>query len=227
VCKKEKNLTEEEKNIEEWGDMWTFTAICPENKLIFAHLVGKRTKENAQRLVATVRNRTHGRIKYITTDGSEIYPKVIRHIFGTFIPGKSQRKLPPGFCYAQVIKRMEKGRCVEVIRKIIFGTKRTLERILERSRISTTINTSFIERSNLTMRQHNKRVERRSQGYSKEKEFLKRQNSLSIAYYNFCLLHHSLFYLKEDRKVYNTPCMEAGLTDHPWSMMELLAFTIN
>jgi IS1 family transposase len=207
--------------------MWTFTAICPENKLIFAHLAGKRTKENAQRLVAMVRNRTRSRIKYITTDGSEIYPEVIRHIFGKFILGSSRRKLPRGFCYAQVIKHIEKGRCVEVKRKIVFGNKQTLDRKLERSRISTTINTSFIERSNLTMRQHNKRVERRSQGYSKMKEFLVRQNSLSIAYYNFCLPHFSLYYLKEDRKMYNTPAMEAGLTDHAWSMMELISYTIN
>jgi len=207
--------------------MWTFTAICPENKLIFAHLTGKRNKENAQRIVATVRNRTRSRIKYITTDGSDIYPKVIRHIFGKFNPNKLQRQLPRGFCYAQVIKHIEKNRCVDVKRKIIYGNKRTLDRRIDRSKISTTINTSFVERSNLTLRQHNKRVERKSQGYSKLKIFLIRQTTLSIAYYNFCLPHFSLHYFNEDRKIFNTPAMAAGLTDHVWSMKELLSITIN
>jgi hypothetical protein len=87
--------------------------------------------------------------------------------------------------------------------------------------------TAFIERSNLTMRQHNKRVERKSQGFSKEKCFLEKQMSLSIAYYNFCLPHGGLKYYLGDKIIYNTPTMEAGLTDHVWKMEELLAYPIN
>ena len=120
-----------------------------------------------------------------------------------------------------------KNRCVQVERKLIFGNEDQLKKSLSNSSVSNKVNTSFIERSNLTMRQHNKRVERKSQGFSKMKYYLEKQMSLSIAYYNFCLPHRSLKYFVEDKTVINTPAKEAGVTDHVWTMEELLAYPIN
>jgi IS1 family transposase len=208
------------------GDIWTFTAICPETKLIIGHCIGKRTKENAQQLMTTVRNRTNNRIRYVTTDGNEMYEFLIKHVFGKYIPGSKQRKLPRGFCYAQVIKHIQKNRCVKVERKLIYGNTKTLERRIAESKVSSSINTAFVERSNLTLRQHNKRVGRKTLGYSKVKEYLRWHNTLVIAYYNFCLAHSSLQYYNGDKTVSVTPAMAAGVTDHVWSIEELLNFRL-
>lgn len=222
--KKERKLTEEEKRLERKGDMWTFTVICPETKLIIGHSIEKRTKENVHRLMTMVRNRTNNRIRYMTTDGNEMYTTVIPHVFGKYVPCSRQKQLPRGFCYAQVVKHIERGRCIKVERKLVYGTKKTLEHRLAQSTISSTINTAFIELSNLTLRQHNKRVARKTLGYSKVKEYLRWHNALVIAYYNFCLLHSSLQYYINDKLKHVTPAMAAGITDHVWSIEELLTF---
>lgn len=225
VFKKEKNLTEEEKIRESMGDMWTFTAIMPDTKLIFAHIIGKRTKDNARKLIAMIRQRSDGTIPYISSDGNKDYTDSIASVFGEYNKTNDEITLPDKLCYAQVVKTIENGRCRDVDKRIIFGNDKLIEECILKSKVSHTINTSFIERSNLTMRQHNHRVERKSQGFSKELEYHKYQNSLSIAYYNFCLPHRSLRYYLKDRKIENTPAMETGLTDHIWSMKELLSVT--
>jgi len=225
VFKKEYNLTEEERLLEDIGDMWTFTAIMPETKLLFSHITGKRTYDNARKLIAQIRKRSDGTIPYITSDGYEGYKEAIESIYSEI--HDNEISIPSQLCYAQVNKTIEKNRCINVERKLIFGAVSKLEEVLNNSPVSFKVNTAFIERSNLTIRQHNKRVERKSQGFSKIKNFFEKQLSLSIAYYNFCLQHMSLKYLIEDKTVINTPVMEAGLTDHVWTMKELLAYPIN
>ena len=91
---------------------------------------------------------------------------------------------------------------------------------------SNTINISYVERCNLTMRQRNHRVERKSQGFSKLPAFHKAQMRISIAYYNFCLHHSSLKRYEGTKPLHFTPAMEAGITDHPWTMLELLKIRI-
>lgn len=225
MLKKEYNLTEEEHFSENIGDIWTFTAIMPENKLIFAHISGKRTYNNARKLVSLIRRRSDGTIPYFTSDGYEGYERAIQSVYSEISSG--EESLPEKLSYAQVIKKIMKNRCVQVERKLIFGNEDQLKKSLSNSSVSNKVNTSFIERSNLTMRQHNKRVERKSQGFSKMKYYLEKQMSLSIAYYNFCLPHRSLKYFVEDKTVINTPAKEAGVTDHVWTMEELLAYPIN
>lgn len=226
VFKKEKNLTEEEKLLEVIGNIWTFTAIMPDSKLIFAHIEGKRTKNNARKLISTIRKRLNATDLYITSDGNEDYVDSISSIYGRLNDYKDEMILPEKFCYGQVIKDVEKGRCIKVTRRVIFGSYELLEEKLTNSKVSFTMNTSYIERSNLTMRQHNHRVERKTQGFSKLLEYHKYQTSLTIAYYNFCLPHRSLEYLCRDKKIRNTPVMKAGLTDHVWTMRELLAYPL-
>ena len=225
VFKKEYNLTDEEKLFEESGDMWTYTAIMPENKLIFAHFSGKRTYENTRKFISMIRKRSDGTIPFFTSDGYEGYSEAILSVYGEI---QNDETVPPdNLCYAQVNKKIEKNRCVNVEKKIIYGDEKLLEECINNSPTSSKINTSFIERSNLAMRQHNKRIERKSQGFSKLKYFFEKQLSLSIAYYNFCLPNSGLKYYMKDKTIINTPAMEAGLTDHVWKMEELLAYPIN
>lgn len=225
VFKKEYNLNDEEKLSELTGDMWTFTAIMPENKLIFAHLSGKRTYDNTRKFISMIRKRSDGSIPYISSDGYDGYKEAILSIYGEV--SNDTTVAPENLYYTQINKKIEKNRCVSVDKKIIFGDEESINKCLNKSFVSCKINTAFIERSNLTMRQHNKRVERKSQGFSKEKYFFEKQMSLSIAYYNFCLPHSGLKFYLGDRTIYNTPAIEAGLTDHVWKMEELLSYPIN
>ena len=203
-----------------------FTAIMPETKLIFVHLSGKRTKHNTRKVIEIINKRSDGIIPYFATDGNKDYTDSILSVYGEIDP-ENGLKPPEDLCYTQVIKKIEGSRCVEVIKKIVFGNEEAVNNCISQSPVSYTINTAFIERSNLTVRQHNKRVERKTRGFSKLKYFFKKQMSLSIAYYNFCLPHGSLKYFIEDKTIVNTPVMETGLTDHVWTMEELLSYPIN
>jgi IS1 family transposase len=101
---------------------------------------------------------------------------------------------PPNLLYAQVVKQREKGRVVAVETKIVFGTQQAIAAQLTDSLVSQTINTSFVERDNLTQRQNNRRLTRRTNGFSKEMSWFEKQLWLSLAYYHLVLPHHSCFY---------------------------------
>lgn len=191
----------------------------PETKLIFAHVSGKRTYDNARKLLSMVRKRSDKSIPYFSTDGYDGYEEAILSVYRD-----CEGNIPDNLCYAQVQKKIEKNRCVDVSKEIIIGNNNLLSECIEKSEVSFTVNTSFIERSNLSMRQHNKRIERKSQGFSKRKYYFEMQRYLTIAYYNFCLPNRNLNYYKGDKMICNTPAMETGLTDHVWSMEELLSF---
>ena len=101
-------------------------------------------------------------------------------------PPNPVKVLPAGLCYATVGKRREKGRVVEVVRTLVFGTLYLLGGLLRRSTASTTINTSFVERNNGTDRHQNSRKRRKTYGFSKDLA-MHRSASYFIGYsYNFC-----------------------------------------
>jgi len=124
-----------------------------------------------------------------------------------------------------------------VTRKRVWGSADELQARLAASATSTTINTSFVERDNLTWREHNRRLTRKTTAFSKELLWMEKQLWLSLAYYHFCLPHLSL---REElptpeptrgngsprkwRPV--TPAMAVGMTDHVWTTAELLGFRV-
>jgi hypothetical protein len=139
--------------------------------------------------------------------------------------------------YAQVVKRRKSGRVVEVTTKIIFGSEAAVQARLAASGVSQTINTSFVERNNLTCRQCNGRLSRKVLSFSKDLTWLEKHLWLSLAYYHFVLPHDSLSQRlsapqptrgsgspKKWQPV--TPAMAAGLTDHVWTMEELLSYRV-
>ena len=187
-------------------------------RLIIANQIGKRNPYNTLALLRQVKERINlDNNLYFSSDGYEGYTSAIRCIFGI---GRTPKKL----CYAQVVKEKKNGRLKNIVTKIIFGSFRMLNKHISQSLQSYTINTSFIERCNLTMRQRNHRVERKSLGFSKCIEYHKAQMRISIAYYNFCLLHSSLKKYKGAKPIFFTPAMEIGITKHPWTMLELLKY---
>jgi hypothetical protein len=144
---------------------------------------------------------------------------------------------PPNLLYAQVVKRREKGRVVEVTTKVVFGQPDQIEARLTASPVSQTVNTSFVERDNLTLRQSNRRLTRKTIGFSKELSWFEKQLWLSLAYYHLVVPHDSLsqpLAVPEPtrgngsprRWQFVTPAMAAGMTDHVWTTTELLSFRV-
>jgi hypothetical protein len=121
---------------------------------------------------------------------------------------------------------------------LVYGTLAQVEAALQVSPVSRTINTYGVERNNLTVRQHARRLGRKVNAFSKEPDYLGHQLTLAFAYYHFVVPHRSLRQRlphslltkgpNGSRKKWKpvTPAMAAGLTDHVWTMDELLSFRV-
>jgi hypothetical protein len=117
--------------------------------------------------------------------------------------------------YAQIIKQRAGGVLMKVEKRVIFGQD------IDPKAVST----SYIERQNLTCRQDNNRISRKTIGFSKESEPLDQQLTLYFAKFNFCRKHRSLRYKDENGITkFNSPAKQAGLIGHVWSLRELLTF---
>jgi transposase-like protein/IS1 family transposase len=186
----------------EIGDQWVFVAIDADTKLIPAFHVGKRHFFDTRSFLWDLYGRIEGRTQ-ITTDGLGHYTEGVPEAFGLDVD------------FAQLIKMFDHGQfdttearyspspIVEVISKVRSGDPDPEH-----------ISTSFVERQNLTMRMAIRRFTRLTNAFSKKLLNLKMAVALHFAYYNFCRVHSSL-------RV--TPAMEAGITDHVWTIAELLA----
>ncbi len=119
--------------------------------------------------------------------------------------------------YAQVIKKRRKNHVIKVERRLIIGTKPKIEQLLFESEDSSTINTSFIERLNLTIRQSCAYLGRRTACHSRSKDLLDKNLALQMCYYNFVRTHSALKFGDETR----TPAMQASLVKKPLSFREI------
>ena len=169
VRKKEAHLTVAEKVLALYGDAWVWIAFAPAWRLVAAFVVGKRDQEHANVLLERLHAVSCGYIPFFTSDQLPHYAHALLHVYGIpevilHIPGKrgpkpTPKRLPPAdLHYAQVVKRRKGGRVVEVTTKIIFGSEEAVQARLAASTVSQTINTSFVERNNLTCRQCNGRL---------------------------------------------------------------------
>ena len=197
---------------------------------------GKRDGEVCERLIRQVHARTEGRIDVlITSDEHAPYETAIHAVYGVEQPQpkrpgpgrppKPKKVIPPDLCYATVRKRREKGRVVEVVRTLVFGTLCLLSALLKRSTASTTINTSFVERNNGTDRHQNSRKRRKTCGFSKDLA-MHRAASYFVGFsYNFCWPVRTLR-IREPEGPWQarTPAMAAGLSDHVWSTKEWITY---
>src|SRR5712692_6384671 len=248
VRKKEAHLTAAEKVLALYGDAWVWIAFALEWRLVAAFVVGKRTQENANLLLKRLRAVSCGSIPFFTSDQLPHYahallqvygmPEVLLHIPGKRGPKPKPKLLPPtDLHYAQVVKHRKGGRVVRVTTTIIFGSEEAVQHRLAASTVSQTINTSLVERNNLTCRQCNGRLSPKVLSFSKDLTWLEKQLWLSLAYYHFVLPHDSLSQRlsvpqptrgsgspKKWQLV--TPAMAAGLTDHVCTMVELLSYRV-
>ena len=198
VCKKQRHMTALDDLSK--GDTWTWVAIDAETKLIPCFMTGKRNEAAADAFVADLRSRLTKRVQ-ITTDGLKMYATAIRDEFGV-----------DGVDYATLVKQYESeavgpGRYSP---PKITGTAKTP--IFGRP-IKELVSTSYVERQNLSIRMGVRRFTRLTNAHSKKLENHGAMIALWFAFYNFVRIHTTL-------RV--TPAMAAGLTDHVWSLAELM-----
>lgn len=247
VHTKEAHLPYAKIECESYGDAWVWLAFAPVWRLILAFVVGKRTQQSADLLLARVKDVTDDHLPFFTSDRLPEYEAALLHTYGTWVQPERKgtrgrfphpRLIPEAdLLYAQVVKVREHGRVTEVKTKVIFGKPEAIAAQLANSSVSQVINTSFVERDNLTQRQSNRRLTRKTNGFSKEIAWFEKQLWLSTAYYHLVLPHHSLRQplqvpeptrgtgsLKKWRLV--TPAMAAQITDHVWSTTELLSYRV-
>jgi IS1 family transposase len=225
---------------------WVWTAMAPQSKLLVVVDIGSRTLAMAQRVVHQVtRVLAPHCVPLFLTDGFKEYRTAILTHFGSWMqPERRQDKGPmpkprwmplPQLLYAQVIKTVRRRRLVRVSHRVVFGTLEAVQQVL--AACGWQINTAFIERVNLSIRQHVAAVGRRVNTLCQGEAGLRDQLALFQVYHNFVLPHASLRQPLPVPEVTNgrgsvkvwrpcTPAMTAGLTDHVWSLREVLCYRV-
>jgi IS1 family transposase len=194
---KAKNVTLEQKAAG-WGDVWTWTAIDADTKLIVSYLCGGRSTGWATDFMMDCRYRIVGDPQ-ITTDAHKPYLKAVEQAFGGDAHFATLHKLYGASNEPET--RYSPATCIGCDMKTVSGDPEPKH-----------VSTSFVERQNLTMRMSMRRFTRLTNGFSKKIENHGHQVALYFFHYNFCRVHKTL-------RV--TPAMEAGLTDHVWTLEEL------
>jgi hypothetical protein len=225
---------------------WVWTVMDPQSKLLVVVDVGCRTLAMAQRVVHQVTGvLAPGCVPLFLTDGLKDYGTALLTHFGSWMqPERLQDKGPmpkprwmplPALRYAQVVKSYRRRRLVGVTHRVVFGTRLAIEQML--ARCGWTINTAFVERLNLDIRQGVAAIGRRVNTLCQGEAGLRAQLALFQVYHNFVLPHASLRQPLPAPEVTKgrgsaqvwrpcTPAMAAGLTDHVWSLTEVLCYRV-
>ncbi|MCX5815688.1 MAG: IS1 family transposase [Proteobacteria bacterium] len=197
---KQKNVPEDKQGRLGYGDVWTFTAICADTKLVPSWHIGKRDVGTATGFMNDLAGRMTNRVQ-LTTDGHKMYLDAVDDAFG------------PDIDFSQLIKmygtpienetRYSPAQCIGTAKRVIQGNpdlKLT--------------STSYVERQNLTMRMSMRRFTRLTNAFSKKIENLAHAVALHFMYYNFCRIHQTLRI---------TPAMAAGVTDQLWDIEDIVS----
>jgi IS1 family transposase len=225
---------------------WVWTAMDPRSKLLVVVEVGSRTLAMAQRVVHQVTEvLAPGCVPLLLTDGLKDYATALLTHFGQWMqPERRQDKGPrpkprwmplPALRYAQVVKSYRRRRLVGVTHRVVFGTQLAIEQVL--AACGWTMNTAFVERLNLDLRQCVAAIGRRVNTVCRGEEGLRDRLVLFQTYHNFVRPHASLRQPLAhpiptngdgSAKLWQpcTPAMAAGLSDHVWSLKEVLLYRV-
>jgi IS1 family transposase len=192
--------TSEEKMAEGWGDVWTWTAIDADTKLVPCWMVGQRGLPTAVEFIGDLASRLSHRVQ-LTTDGHRPYLEAVEEAFGGDID------------FAQLIKiygssgdtqtRYSPGECIGIECRTVTGAPDPKH-----------VSTSFVERQNLTMRMSMRRFTRLTNAFSKKLENHMAAIALHFMYYNFARIHQTLRM---------SPAMAAGVTSKLWDVEDIVA----
>jgi len=198
VYAKEKNVPDGKKGELGYGDVWTWTAIDAETKLVPSFIVGNRDAQTARVFIDDLKNRLAGRVQ-LTTDGLKVYLTAVEDSFGADVDYAMLNKV---FASSQEETRYSPAQCIGCEHKPIMG-KPDLKYI----------STSYAERQNLSMRMSMRRFTRLTNAFSKKLQNHLAAVAVYFMYYNFARIHQTL-------RV--TPAMEAGVSDHVWTIQEIV-----
>ncbi len=202
---KEKNVPTKFKGQYGYGDVWTFTAICADTKLVPCWWIGGRDTANAMHFMTDLQSRLRHRVQ-LTTDGHRMYLDAVDAAFGADIDyaqlikiyGKPSASVAPEARYSPPV-------CTGIQINEVQGNP-----------ARDAISTSYVERQNLTMRMSMRRMTRLTNAFSKKVENLNAAVALHFMWYNFGRVHQTL------RNPYpRTPAMAAEVTDHVWKPIEI------
>ena len=201
VQMKERNVPADRANEYGIGDVWTWTAICADTKLIPSWMVGNRDEATAKVFMSDLASRLSNRVQ-LTTDGHRAYLTAVENAFGRDIDYSMLIKIYGGGDNKSEQHRYSPADCTATEKRRIQGDPDVKK-----------VSTSFVERQNLTMRMGMRRFTRLTNAFSKKVENHAHAISLHFLYYNFGRIHKTL-------RV--TPAMEAGISDHVWSLEEIV-----
>jgi IS1 family transposase len=200
IGKKQKRLQPEDDP--SMGDSYTFIALDQTQKAILSYRTGKRDGDNTELFLADLRSRILNK-PMISSDGFRYYERAVRTTFGDRVSyGQLVKHFGPTPSQGEASRRYSPPALVEITRKPLMGD-------VSEDRICT----SHVERVNLSVRMGARRFTRLTNGFSKKAENHASAVSLFVAHYNFCRVHERLR---------TTPAAALGLTDHPWSIAELI-----
>jgi len=199
VYAKQKNVPEEKQG--EAGDVWTWTALDADSKLIVSWFVGNRDAESANLFMQDVATRLSNRVQ-LTTDGHKAYLQAVENTFGAGIDFAQLVKIYGGNEGTGNERKYSPVECLGAKKVTVSGSPDKKD-----------ISTSYVERQNLTMRMHMRRFTRLTNAFSKKIENHSYAIALHFVYYNFAKVHKTL-------RV--TPAMEAGLAKRPMEISEIV-----
>ncbi len=222
------------------GVMWLAGALAVESRLWLGGVVSlSRDRDLIRALLSRVRVCGSVRAVLLCTDGLAGYPKAAIHLFReplrTGRVGRPRLILPEGVMIAQVIKRYAKRRVIGVVRRVVTGISEAVAarlRATQGGSEASVINTAYIERLQATFRSRLAALVRRSRTPVRLRETLEAGMWLVGTCYNFCWTHKSMRRERERNElpggkwVHSTPAQAAGLTEHRWSVEELLSFCV-
>jgi len=201
---KQKNLTVEIADRQIAGDVWTFTAIDADTKLVLSWLVGRRDAGCATQFLQDISERLSNRVQ-LTTDGHKMYLEAVPEAFGQEIDFAQLVKVYGNDPEGQ--KRYSPAQCLGTKRQSVSGDPDPAF-----------VSTSYVERQNLNMRMQMRRFTRLTNAFSKKIDNLVHSVALFHMHYNFARVHQTL-------RV--TPAMQAGISSHVWSIQEIVSLTMS
>lgn len=201
---KEKNVPKAIRGSFGIGDVYTWTGIDSESKLILSYLVGKRDGRYAKTFIDDLASRLANRVQ-LTTDGHKAYLSAVENAFGADVDYAMLVKLYGEPAGHSAERKYSPGECCGSIKGVVCGNPDEAH-----------ISTSHVERQNLSMRMGMRRFTRLTNGFSKKIENHEYALAIYFMHYNFVRIHQSL-------RV--TPAMAAGISDKLWSMEDIVALT--
>jgi hypothetical protein len=243
--KKDKHCDPSDPADQQRGSYWDHVLLDADSRLIVTLVIGRRDTETARQAFADFYRRTDGDLTPLIT--SDEYAPYLTVIMATYGVRKEELELteeqkaevgwdempavlfPQEVAYATVHKEREKGHVVRVEPRVVLGTEEQVAEALQQGTTAETVNTCYVERYHGTQRHFNARKARKRYTFSKQLTFHVAVTWLCVAFYNFGWTPRTLRVRVRSRRLryrYRTPAMVAGLTDHRWSMADILTYPL-